>query len=565
MTDTDTTSKSSAMQRFLAMVEGLGNRLPHPTILFIWLCLGILALTAILAALGVSVETATGTYAVNNLIGNEPIDLQNPRNGQVIASYPSGWQYLFSTLTPNFVNFAPFGMVVVIMIAIGVAEHSGLIGATIRKLVVSVPAALVTPTVVFAGVMANIAADAGYFVLIPLGALVFWGLGRHPLAGLAAAFAGVSGGFSANLVITSLDPLLGGFTQPAAAVGDSILGTDFAETMNIATMNYYFLVVSTALVVVIGTIVVNKIVEPHLGSYTPDEDAELPEMPQGASAAETRALRLAGLSALLYIGVIVWTALPTQGSLPLQGVFSTASLAPDTIAALEARYGSVNITHAPLFQTHILVSILFFFFLIPGFVYGRAVGAFKTGADFVRTMEKAALSMAGFIVMVFFMAQFVAYFNASNIGVVIAMQGAELLEALPADSTGGRIALILCFVILSGFINLFMGSASAKWAILAPIFVPVMMTVGITPAATQMLYRIGDSTTNIITPLMTYFAFVITVGAKYRPGFGIGSLVSLMLPFSISFMIAWTILFMLWAFAGLPLGPDAGIFFELPK
>ncbi|MCP4819510.1 MAG: AbgT family transporter, partial [Shimia sp.] len=229
------------------------NRLPHPTILFIWLCLGILALTAVLSALGVSVETATGTYAVNNLIGNDPIDLQNPRNGQVVASYASGWQYLFSTLTPNFVNFAPFGMVVVIMIAIGVAEHSGLIGATIRKLVVSVPAALVTPTVVFAGVMANIAADAGYFVLIPLGALVFWGLGRHPLAGLAAAFAGVSGGFSANLVITSLDPLLGGFTQPAAAVGDSILGTDFAANLNIATMNYYFLIVSTFLVVLVGT------------------------------------------------------------------------------------------------------------------------------------------------------------------------------------------------------------------------------------------------------------------------------------------------------------------------
>lgn len=564
MTDSGTTGNPSAMQRFLAMVEGLGNRLPHPTILFIWLCLGILALTAVMSALGVSVDTATGTYAVNNLIGNDPIDLQNPRNGQVIASYPSGWQYLFSTLTPNFVNFAPFGMVVVIMIAIGVAEHSGLIGATIRKLVISVPAKLVTPTVVFAGVMANIAADAGYFVLIPLGALVFWGLGRHPLAGLAAAFAGVSGGFSANLVITSLDPLLGGFTQPAAAVGDSILGTDFAETLNIATMNYYFLVVSTFIVVFIGTFVVNKIVEPHLGPYNAPEDAELPEMPQGASPKEARALRLAGFAALAYLAVIVWTAAPLTVDLPLAGVFSTASLAPDTVAALEARYGSVNITHAPLFKTHILVTILFFFFLIPGFVYGRAVGAFKTGADFVRTMEKAALSMASFIVMVFFMAQFVAYFNASNIGIVIAMQGAELLEALPADTTAGRIALILCFVILSGFINLFMGSASAKWAILAPIFVPVMMTVGITPAATQMLYRIGDSTTNLITPLMTYFAFVITVGAKYRPGFGIGSLVSLMLPFSICFMIGWTILFLLWAFAGLPLGPGEAVFFAVP-
>jgi aminobenzoyl-glutamate transport protein len=179
-------------------------------------------------------------------------------------------------------------------------------------------------------------------------------------------------------------------------------------------------------------------------------------------------------------------------------------------------------------------------------------------------MEKATVSMAGFIVMVFFMAQFIAYFNASNIGIVIAMQGAQLLEALPADSTAGLVILIVGFVLLSSFINLFMGSASAKWAILAPIFVPVMMTVGITPAATQMLYRIGDSSTNIITPLMTYFAFVITVGAKYRPGFGIFSLVSLMLPFSIAFMLAWTILFILWAFAGLPVGPGADIFFTAP-
>ncbi|KPA22860.1 p-aminobenzoyl-glutamate transport protein [Shimia sp. SK013] len=564
MTDANDPAKKSAMQRFLGMIEALGNRLPHPTILFIGLTLFILALTAIFSALGMSVETPTGLYEINNLIGNAPIELQNPRNGQVYATYDSGWQYLFNTLTPNFVNFAPFGMVVVIMIAIGVAEHSGLIGATIRKLVTSVPAYLVTPTVVFAGVMANIAADAGYFVLIPLGPLVFWGLGRHPLAGLAAAFAGVSGGFSANLVITSLDPLLGGFTQPAAAIGDGLLGTDFAATMNIATMNYYFLIVSTFFVVLIGTLVVERIVEPHLGTYSPPESADVPAMPDGISADETRALRKAGLAALAYIAVIVCTAIPVDSNIPLLGVFSTATLPPETVEALVARYGSVNLTHAPLFHTQIIVTMLFFFFLIPGLVYGRSIGAFANGADFVRTMEKATVSMAGFIVMVFFMAQFIAYFNASNIGIVIAMQGAELLEKMPADSTGGLIVLIFGFVVLSGFINLFMGSASAKWAILAPIFVPVMMTVGITPAATQMLYRIGDSSTNLITPLMTYFAFVITVGAKYRPGFGIGSLVSLMLPFSISFMLGWTVLFLLWAFAGLPLGPGEAIFFTVP-
>lgn len=552
------------MQRFLDMVEGVGNRLPHPTVMFIWLIGILLVLTAVLAAFGVTVETPTGSYPINNLIGNGTVEIQNPRNGEVTASYSSGWAYIFQTLTPNFVNFAPFGMVVVIMIAIGVAEHGGLIGSTIRKLVVSVPARLVTPAVIFAGVMANIAADAGYFVLIPLGPIVFWGLGRHPLAGLAAAFAGVSGGFSANLVVTSIDPLLGGFTQPAAAIGDGILGTDFAQTMNIATMNYYFLIASTVLVILAGTLVIEKLIEPRLGGYTPPSDADVPDMPDAMTAQENRALRLAGFAFLGYIAVVVWTVIPVQSGIPLLGVFSTATLPEAETAALIERYGAVNLTHAPVFGTHIIVSLLFFMFLIPGLVYGVATGKFRSGKDFIHTMEKATLSMAGFIVMVFFMAQFIAYFNVSNLGILIAMKGVALLELMPAGSTAGTVALIVGFVILSGFINLFMGSASAKWAILAPIFVPVMMTVGITPAATQMLYRIGDSSTNIITPLMTYFAFVITIGEKYRPGFGIGSLASLMLPISITFMISWTLLFLGWAVLGLPIGPGSEIFFDLP-
>lgn len=565
MAKTEDEKKPGALERFLNMVESIGNRLPHPTILFIGLTVAVLLLTAVLSSFGISVETTTGTYPINNLLGNGPVEIQDPRNGQIVSTYENGWQYIFGTLTPNFVNFAPFGMVVVIMIAIGVAEHSGLISASIRKLVVSVPARLVTPTVVFAGVLANVAADAGYFVLIPLGPLVFWGLGRHPLAGLAAAFAGVSGGFSANLVITSLDPLLGGFTQPAAAIGDGFIGTDFAETMNIATMNYYFLVVSTFLVVIVGTLVVERLVEPHLGAYAPPEGADVPEMTDQVSAEESKALRRAGFALLAYVAVVVWTTIPVNSGIPLLGVFSTASLPADQIEALIARYGALNFTHGPVFETQIIVSLLFFFFIIPGIAYGRSIGAFRTGAAFVYTMESAAKSLASFVVMVFFMAQFIAYFNASNIGVLIAMKGVELLELLPSGSTASVVMLIFGFVLLSGFINLFMGSASAKWAILAPVFVPVMMTVGVTPAATQMLYRIGDSSTNIITPLMTYFAFVITIGSKYRPGFGIGSLVSLMLPISIAFALSWTILFLIWALLGLPIGPGSDIFFKVPS
>ncbi|WP_204114305.1 AbgT family transporter [Shimia biformata] len=564
MTDAGDMKERRSLKKALDFVERLGNRLPHPTLLFAGLSLLVLVLTAVLAAFGTVAETATGQFPINNLLGNGPVSIQDPRNGAVVATYSSGWTYVLETLTPNFINFAPFGMVVVIMLAIGVAENGGLIGATIRKLVVSVPGRLVTPTVIFAGVLANIAADAGYFVLIPLGPIVFWGLGRHPLAGLAAAFAGVSGGFSANLVVSSMDPLLGGFTQQAAAIGDGLIGTEFSETMNIATMNYYFLIVSTVLVVLLGTWVIERVVEPHLGRYAPPEDAEIPVTPEALTDAERRALRRAGLAALGFVAVVVWMAVPVQSGLPLLGVLSTASLPAEQVAAIEARFGAVSFTHAPLFGTQVIVSLLFLFFLIPGLVYGFASGAFKRGTDAVHAMETAARAMAGFIVMVFFMAQFIAYFNASNIGILIAVKGAAALEALPADSISGTIVLICGFVVLSGFINLFMGSASAKWALLAPIFVPVMMTVGISPAATQMLYRIGDSSTNIITPLMAYFAFVITIGAKYRPGFGIGSLVSLMLPVSITFMIGWTLLFLVWAFLGLPLGPGAEVFFARP-
>jgi aminobenzoyl-glutamate transport protein len=273
-------------------------------------------------------------------------------------------------------------------------------------------------------------------------------------------------------------------------------------------------------------------------------------------------LRWAGIVLLIYVVVVVLMLIPVDATVaPLLGALSTATLPPDQYAAIEARYGSVGFTHAPFFGTDIIVTVLFFMFLLPGLAYGIVVKKITSGVDFVHTMEEAMRGMASFIVLVFFMAQFVAYFNASNVGVLIAMEGAELLELVPHDTMLGTIGLIIGFVVLAGIINLFMGSASAKWAILAPIFVPIMMTVNMTPAATQMLYRIGDSSTNIITPLMTYFAFVIVIGEKYQKDFGIGSLVSLMLPFSVLFLIGWTILFLAWGLLGLPLGPNSEIFF----
>ncbi|MFV0437477.1 MAG: AbgT family transporter [Desulfopila sp.] len=555
---------TNVMQRVLNLIETVGNALPHPTMMFIWLVAILLLMTALLSALGVVVETPTGRFPINNLIGQQPVEIQNPRNGQVIASFANGWQYLLATMTSNFINFAPFGLVIVIMIAIGVAENSGLIVAAVRKLVLSAPPRLITPVVVFAGVMSNIAADAGYLVLVPLGAVVYYGMGRHPLAGLAAAFAGVSGGFSANLVITSLDPLLGGFTQTAAQTGDAMVGTAFSATMNIATMNYYFIVASTFLVVLVGTFVVEKIVEPNLGDYRPGEEAGLAADPDKLSDEEGRGLRMAGLVLLIYLAVLVMMVIPVKSGIPLLGSLSTATLPAAEQAAIAARYGSVSFTNAPFFGTGIIVSALFFAFLLPGLAYGIVTRKITCGREFVGTMEDEMREMASFIVLVFVMAQFVAYFNASNVGVLIAMKGAKLLELVPADSMVGTSLLIVGFVLLSSLINLFMGSASAKWAILAPIFVPILMTVGMTPAATQMLYRIGDSSTNIVTPLMTYFAFIIVIGQKYQKDFGIGTLVSLMLPFSVLFLVGWTVLFLVWGLLGLPLGPQSAIFFTLP-
>ncbi len=556
-------SKKSMMQRFLDIVEGVGNRLPHPTIMFIWLVLILLSCTALLSALGIVVETPTGTFPINNLIGQGPVEIQNPRTGMVTATFANGWQYLADRLTPNFINFAPFGMVMVIMIAIGVAEHSGLIAAAVRKMVLSTPERLLTPVVVLAGLLSNIAADAGYLVLVPLGAIVFYGMGRHPLAGLAAAFAGVSGGFSANLVITTLEPLLGGFTLAAARTGDALVGTSFGTTMNIATMNYYFIIASTFMIVVVGSLVVDKIVAPRLGEYKPTHEAEIDAHPDELTDNENRALRWAGFTLLAYIALLALTVIPVESSLPLLGSLSTATLSPDKFAAIQERFGSVGITHAPFFSTDIIVTNLFFLFFLPGFVYGIVCKKIKKGADLVFTMEESMRGMASFIILVFFMAQFVAYFNASNIGVLIAMQGAEFLDLVPHETLVGTVGLVVGFVGLSAIINLFMGSASAKWAILAPIFVPILMTVGMTPAATQMLFRIGDSCTNIITPLMTFFAFVIVIGRKYQKDFGIGSLVSLMLPFSIIFLISWTLLFLAWGLLDLPLGPNAAVFFSL--
>ncbi|MFE8700694.1 AbgT family transporter [Cytobacillus sp. FJAT-54145] len=505
----ETPKKKGLILRALDGIERVGNKLPHPVTLFAIFSVLVVLLSALFSSLGVKVADPMNEgefLTVKNLLSSE------------------GIAYLFDSAVTNFTGFAPLGTVLVTMLGIGIAERSGLISTALRGLVTSVPKQLLTAALVFGGVMSSMAADAGYVVLTPLGAVLFAGLGRHPLAGLAAAFAGVSGGFSANLLLTSLDPLLGGLTKDAAAIFDPA----YAEGINYA-MNYYFMIASVFLITIIGTFVTDKIVEPRLGTFK----GEVKEEVSYLSAVEKKGLWGALISVIITSIGIALLVVPEWG--PLRG-------------------GEENIINAPFF--HSLVPVILILFFVPGFVYGRITKSIKSDKDVANQLSETMATMGSYIVLAFVAAQFVAYFKESNLGLVLAVNGAELL-----DSTGFTgIPLILTFIVISGFINLFIGSASAKWAIMAPVFVPIMMQMGYTPEFTQLVYRIADSTTNVISPLMPYFAIVIAFAQKYDKNVGIGTLIATMLPYSIALTIGWVLMLIIWMFTGLDIGPASPIY-----
>lgn len=499
------------VMRSLNVIERVGNKLPDPVTLFAIFALAVVVLSAIFSSMGMKVA--------DPLNEGEMLEVKNLLSSEGIL-------YLFDSAVRNFTGFAPLGTVLVTMLGIGIAERSGLISAALRGLVTSVPRQLMTAALVFGGVMSSMAADAGYVVLTPLGAVLFAGLGRHPLAGLAAAFAGVSGGFSANLLLTSLDPLLGGLTQDAAAM----LNPEYASQINYA-MNYYFMIASVFVLTIVGTLVTDKIVEPRLGTYkgTVKEDVDYlrPEEKKGLWAA---------LLAFVLTGIaIAFLVVPVNAPL---------------------RAGAERIIDAPFFHT--LVPVILIMFFIPGLVYGMMTKSIKNDKDVANQLSETMATMGSYIVLAFVAAQFVAYFSESKLGIVLAVNGAEFLEA-----TGFKgIPLILTFIVISGLINLFIGSASAKWAIMAPVFVPMMMGVGYSPEFTQLVYRIADSTTNVISPLMPYFAIVIAFAQKYDKKVGIGTLISTMLPYSIAFTIVWVIMLIVWMLTGLDIGPGSPIFYS---
>lgn len=566
--------KGSWWRRSLGVVERVGNRLPHPITLFAALTLLLILLSALCAALGVS---ATGEW-----INPSTLQLEERTVTAVSLLSRDGVVYMLTHMVSNFTGFAPLGVVLVTMLGVGCAEGSGYLAALLKKLVRVTPRRIVTPALVFLGVMSNIATDIGYVILLPVGALVFLAYGRHPLAGLAATFAGVSGGFSANLLIGALDPLLAGISTEAAQMVD---GGYVVQP----TANWYFLMVSTLVIVAIGTLVTDKLVEPRLGAFSPAGAA--PTKPEtgksreaGSEVAKTEDTAATANGASLGAADAA-AATETVNADATDAVTADAAAREESrLTALSARESKAlkaatavlfvlllllviaalpraswlrnpvtgSLTNgAPLMDG--LVVLLALLFFVPSVVYGRMAGKYRGEKDIAKQLETNMRTMGSYIALIFVAAQFVNFFHYSQLGTILAISGSQLLQS---SGISGPLLMVL-FVLFTALLNLLMGSATAKWTILAPIFIPMFMMLGYSPELTQVAYRIGDSCTNLITPLMSYFAMVVVFAKKYDSRAGIGTLISTMMPYSLCFLVGWTLLLVLWMWLGWPLGPGA--------
>lgn len=510
--DTATPAQASGprwLDRALNSVERVGNALPDPAALFLIMLILVWIASALLAPISFAeIDPRTG----------EAIQVMNRLTGDSIAAF-------LSDMVRTFTSFHPLGVVLVALLGVGVAEHTGFINAGLKAMLSVTSTALLTPVLILVAVISHTAADAGYVLVIPLGGVIYYAAGRHPLAGIAAAFAGVSGGFSANFIPSGIDPLLAGLTQEAA----QIVAPD--RLVN-PLSNWFFTGASTLVIVAVGWYVTDRIVEPRLRDLEVDGDTEdIPQM-EALGPKERRGL-LAALAALAVgVAFLVIASLPADSS-------------------LRSPAGSLTDSTAPLMAA--IVSLIFLFFLLPGIVYGYVAGTVESHRDIIKGMSKTMSTMGYYIVLSFFAALFISEFGKSNIGALMALKGAGGLQALalPAQVT------VVGIVLLSGGVNLLIGSASAKWALLAPIFVPMLMQLGISPELTQAAYRIGDSTTNIITPLMPYFPLVVVFAQRYVKNTGIGTLVSMMLPYSVAFLVVWLIFLLGYWTLGIPLGLQA--------
>lgn len=493
-------------QRVLASIERTGNKLPDPAVLFIALLFM--------------------TWALSLLFSLFEYDAIDPRNGEALEvvnqlSADAMTRFL-SAMVTTFAHFHPIGVVLVAMLGIGVAEHTGFINSTLRAMLGVTARWLLTPMVIVVGIVSHTAADAGYVLVIPLGGIIFHAAGRHPLAGIAAAFAGVSGGYSANFIPSAVDPMLQGISQSAAQIIDPSV---VLNPLN----NYFFTAASSVLIILAGWVITDRFVEPRLRQSPVDADVAAETGMQTLGDRERRALRIALWAMLAAVALLVLSALPTD-------------------SAWRGPTGSLTEAGAPLMAS--IVPLIFLLFLLPGVVYGIAAGTVTSSRDIIEGMTKTMQTMAYYLVIMFFISQFIYAFGASNLGILLAVKGAAGLQALGLPGA----LTISGIVLLTGLLNLFVGSASAKWALLAPILVPMLMKLGASPDLTQAAYRIGDSTTNIITPLMPYFPLVVVYCQRYIRSAGIGTVTALMLPYSVTFIILWTLFLLGYWALGLPLG-----------
>jgi len=495
--------KRGLLQRSLDVVERVGNRLPDPFILFVILAVSMILLSWVFSLFGATVvHPGTGEeMPINSLVSAE------------------GLEYILTSMLDNFTGFAPLGLVLAMMLGIGLAEKVGLLSYAIRKTILKSPPALITYTVVFVGILGNLASDAAVILIPPLAALVFYKIGRHPLAGLAAGYAGAGAGFTANLFVAGTDVLLAGISTEAA----QIINPDFVVT---AIDNYFFNVVSVFILTIIGGLVTTRFIEPRLGKYTGDavedetDEEDLPNAKRGFINAA-----LAGFLYVLLIAVVLF--LPNS--------------------PLRAENG--DIIGSPFLDG--IVPILLLFFIIIGVTFGISVGKIKSGKDVSDYMSESIKDMSAYIVMVFAIGQFIAYFGWSNLGIWLAVNGSEFLQSINFTGFG----LIIGYIIFTALLNFLITSGSAKWAIEAPIFIPMFMELGYNPAFTQVAYRIADSSTNILTPLFPYMVIILSFMRRYDKRANIGTYMSLMLPYSIVFLVAWIILIFVFYTLGIPYGP----------
>ena len=528
-------------QRMLDGIETVGNKVPHPVLMFLYLIIIVIFLSHILYLFGVSVTEDIATPVTPPLAldyyedTTEPgilgltdpygVEYQIEQRTIAIRSLLTrdGIRFLFTSFVSNFAGFGVVAVTLVAMAGVGVAEHAGMMGALIRKLVKVAPRRLITFIIVFVGVLSSIATDAGYLILIPLGAAAFLSLRRHPLAGMAAAYAGVGAAFGVNLLITPIDSMLTEITNEA-------IGLVGGEPITVAA-NFFFAIGSTFVLSIVAAFITDRVIERRLGTYAdlPDEDADAGQDPE-AIAAEGRGLRYSLYGFLAMVLLVLLITLPPNA--PLRD--------PQT--------GAI-VGNTPFMDS--LIFVISLTFLVSGIFYGIGAGTITGSSDVISGITKTFAGLSGLILMLLMISQFIAYFNFSNMPSVVAVSMAEVLERAPV----GPLALLVGMILVIFLLNIILPGVVPKWAIFAPVFIPIFARLGVAPQTVLAAYRVGDSPLNVITPLMVYLPFIITVAQRYQKDAGIGTIIALMLPYSLAMAVAWVLLFIVWFMLGIPLGP----------